>query len=346
RGAQLVHINPLIEPASRRTIVPHEFVNMATFHTTETGTMTVQVRIGGDMALIRGVAKAVLESAEKDPSVLDCEFIEYHTHGFEEYRALVVSTAWTEIVEASGISEADIRKLADTYIASKRVIIAWCLGITQHENGVDTVREIVNLLLLRGNIGREGAGPCPIRGHSNVQGNRTCGINHRPDAAFLDRLGEVCGFTPPREHGLGTVATIEAMRRGEMKVFVALGGNFALAAPDLSYTAEALRNCELTVQVSTKLNRSHIVHGRRARIPNRPAASGARLPDFFGTRRIFAGAAPGRHRPRQGTAFADHNSLSRPIQHHDLLQRRPLPGTQGTANSPVHERRRYEGART
>jgi len=136
------------------------------------------------------------------------------------------------------------------------------------------VREIVNFLLLRGNIGREGAGPCPIRGHSNVQGNRTCGINHRPDAAFLDRLGEVCGFTPPREHGLGTVATIEAMHRGEMKVFVALGGNFALAAPDLSYTAEVLRNCELSVQVSTKLSRSHIVHGKRALI--RPASDAPR----------------------------------------------------------------------
>jgi molybdopterin-dependent oxidoreductase alpha subunit len=266
RGAQLIHINPLIEAASRRTIVPHEMVNMATFHTTKTGTMTVQVRIGGDMALMRGVAKAVLEAADKDPSVLDCEFIEYHTRGFEEYRALVASTAWANIVKGSGISEADIRKLADSYIASKRVIIAWCLGITQHERGVDTIREIVNLLLLRGNIGREGAGPCPVRGHSNVQGNRTCGINHRPDAAFLDRLGEVCGITPPREHGLGTVATINAMHRGEVKVFIALGGNFALCTPDLSYAAEALRNCELTVQVSTKLNRSHIVHGKRALI--------------------------------------------------------------------------------
>ena len=266
RGAQLVHINPLIEAASRRTIVPHEMVNMATFHTTKTGTMNVQVRIGGDMALMRGVAKSVLEAAEKDPSVLDREFIKYHTKGFEEYRALVASTAWTDIVKGSGISEADIRKLADIYITSKRTIIAWCLGITQHERSVDIIREIVNLLLLRGNIGREGAGPCPVRGHSNVQGNRTCGINHRPDAAFLDRLGEVCGFTPPREHGLGTVATIEAMHRGEMKVFIALGGNFALCTPDLSYTAEALRNCELTVQVSTKLNRSHIVHGKRALI--------------------------------------------------------------------------------
>ena len=266
RGAQLIHINPLIEAASRRTIVPHELVDMATFHTTKIGTMNVQVRIGGDMALLRGVAKAVFEAAEKDPAVLDREFIEHYTHGFDEYRALVESTPWSDLVQGSGVAEPDIRKLADSYMASKRVIVAWCLGLTQHEHGVDTVREIVNVLLLRGNIGIEGAGPCPVRGHSNVQGNRTCGIDHRPDAAFLDRLAAVCGIDPPREHGMGTVETIEAMQRGGVKVFVALGGNFALAAPDLPYTAEALRKCELTVQVSTKLNRSHVVHGKRALI--------------------------------------------------------------------------------
>ncbi len=266
RGAQLVHINPLIEAASRRTIVPHEFVNMATFHATELGTMNVQVRIGGDMALMRGVAKAVLEAAETDPDVLDRDFIARFTHGFDEYAALVASTAWSAIVEGSGISELDIRELAASYLRSERLIIAWCLGLTQHEHSVDTVREVVNVLLLRGNVGREGAGPCPVRGHSNVQGNRTFGINHRPSKEFLDRLGEVCGFEPPREHGMGTVPTIEAMHRGEVKVFVALGGNFALATPDLPYTFEALRNCELTVQVSTKLNRSHIVHGKRALI--------------------------------------------------------------------------------
>src|ERR671919_544789 len=266
RGAQLVHINPLIEAASRRTIVPHEFVDMATFHTTETGTMNVQVRIGGDLALLRGVAKALFEAAEKDPDVLDREFIDKYTHGIDDYRAAVEATSWADLVRDSGIEEPGIRKLADSYVASKRVIIAWCLGLTQHEHGVDTVREIVNLLLLRGNIGREGAGPCPIRGHSNVQGNRTCGVNHRPDKAFLDRLADVCGIDPPREHGLGTVATIEAMHTGDVKEFVALAGNFALAAPDIPYTFEALRNCALTVQVSTKLNRSHIVHGKRALI--------------------------------------------------------------------------------
>ena len=266
RGAQLIHINPLIEAASRRTIVPHELVDMATFRATEIGTMNVQVRIGGDLALLRGVAKAVFEAAEKAPDVLDREFIEQYTHGVDEYRALVEATPWADLARDAGVDEPGIRKLADSYMASKQVIIAWCLGLTQHEHGVATVREIVNLLLLRGNIGREGAGPCPIRGHSNVQGNRTCGINHRPDKVFLDRLAEVCGFEPPREHGLGTVATIEAMKSGDVKVFVALGGNFALATPDLPFTFEALRNCELTVQVSTKLNRSHVVHGKRALI--------------------------------------------------------------------------------
>src|SRR4029079_17231040 len=264
--AQLVHINPLVEAASRRTIVPHEMVNMATFHTTKTGTMSVQVRIGGDMALMRGVAKAVLEAAEKDPSVLDREFIKYHTSGFADYRAVVGSHAWADIVKGSGISEADIRKLADTYVASKHVIIAWCLGITQHEHGVDTVREIVNVLLLRGNIGREGAGPCPVRGHSNVQGNRTCGINHRPEEQFLTRLAEVCHINPPREHGLDVVETIKAMHDGRMKVLVSLGGNLALAAPDTPYTLEAFGHCDLTVHVATKLTRSHIAHGRQALI--------------------------------------------------------------------------------
>jgi molybdopterin-dependent oxidoreductase alpha subunit len=266
RGAGLVHINPMIEAASRRTIVPHEFANMATFHTTRIGTTNVQVRIGGDMALMRGVAKAVLEAAERDSDALDRDFIARYTRGFDEYSALVAATPWSEIVDGSGIGEPDIRGLAASYVASKRVIIAWCLGLTQHEHSVATVREIVNVLLLRGNVGREGAGPCPVRGHSNVQGNRTCGVNHRPPKEFLDRLQEVCGFEPPRAHGMGTVATIEAMHRGDVKVFVALGGNFALATPDLPYTFDALRNCELTVQVSTKLNRSHIMHGQRALI--------------------------------------------------------------------------------
>jgi molybdopterin-dependent oxidoreductase alpha subunit len=266
RGAALVHINPLIEAASRRTIVPHEFEDMATFRTTKIGTMNVQVRIGGDMALLRGVAKAVFEAAAGDPKVLDGEFLEQYTHGLQEYRALCQATPWSQLVRASGVDEQVIRALADSYLKSGRVIIAWCLGVTQHEHGVDTIREIVNVLLLRGNIGREGAGPCPVRGHSNVQGNRTCGINNRPDAQFLDRLAQVCQIDPPREPGLDVVQTIRAMHEGGVKVLVSLGGNLALAAPDTPYTFEAVRNCDLTVHVATKLNRSHVVHGRQALI--------------------------------------------------------------------------------
>jgi molybdopterin-dependent oxidoreductase alpha subunit len=266
RGAQIVHVNPLVEAAATRTIIPHDFAKMATFRATRTGTMNLQPRIGGDLALIRGMAKAVLEQARTDPKALDTEFIERHTTGIGGYRSLCETTSWEELERQSGVGRADMRAAARVYREADRSIISWCLGVTQHEHGVDTVREIVNLLLLRGNLGREGAGPSPVRGHSNVQGNRTCGIDHRPSGAFLDRLGDVCGITPPREHGLDTVGTIEAMHRGEVTVFVGMGGNFALAAPDTPYTAAGLRKCELTVQVSTKLNRSHLVHGRQALI--------------------------------------------------------------------------------
>ncbi|TSD98132.1 FdhF/YdeP family oxidoreductase [Skermania sp. ID1734] len=266
RGAQIVHINPLIEAAARRTIIPHDFMRMAAFKSTRTSTLNLQPRIGGDMALLRGMSKAVLEEARTDPKAIDSEFLERYTQGFDEYRAVCEATSWEEIERNSGVSRKDIRKAARVYCESDRSIISWCLGVTQHEHGVDTVREIINLLLLRGNLGREGAGPSPVRGHSNVQGNRTCGIDHRPTDAFLDRLGQVCGIEPPRAHGLDTVGTIEAMHRGDVKVFVGMGGNFVLAAPDTVYTSAALRKCELTVQVSTKLNRSHLVHGRQALI--------------------------------------------------------------------------------
>ncbi|MFF2774191.1 FdhF/YdeP family oxidoreductase [Streptomyces sp. NPDC058052] len=266
RGAHIVHVNPLVEAAATRTIIPHDFKDMATFHATRTSTLNLQPRIGGDMAFLRGMAKAVLEQAASDPKALDQEFIDRHTAGFDAYRAVCEDTPWEEIERQSGLGRDDILGAARVYREADRSIVSWCLGVTQHEHGVDTVREIVNLLLLRGNLGREGAGPSPVRGHSNVQGNRTCGIDHRPADAFLDRLAEVCEIDPPRAHGLDTVRTIEAMGRGDVKVFVGMGGNFALAAPDTPVTYEALRACELTVQVSTKLNRSHVVHGRRALI--------------------------------------------------------------------------------
>ncbi|MBB2947572.1 molybdopterin-dependent oxidoreductase alpha subunit [Actinoplanes lutulentus] len=261
RGCGIVHINPLIEVASRRTIVPHEFVAMGTFRSTPTGTMDIQPRIGGDLALMRGVAKVVLE---KD--AVDHEFLNRYATGLDDYRAVCAATSWDEITASSGVDEDTIRRLADVYIASERTIISWCLGVTQQEHAVDTIREITNLLLLRGNIGKPGAGPSPIRGHSNVQGNRTCGIDHRPKPEFLDRLAAACGINPPREHGLDTVGVLKAMTEGSVRVFVGMGGNFAMAAPDTSYTFAALRKCALTVQVSTKLNRSHLVHGTDALI--------------------------------------------------------------------------------
>ncbi|MER5912559.1 FdhF/YdeP family oxidoreductase [Streptomyces sp. NPDC001982] len=266
RGAQIVHINPLVEAAATRTIVPHDFTDMALFKSTRTSTLNLQPRIGGDMALLRGIAKAVLEQAKNDPKALDQEFIDRHTSGFEAYRDLCEKTSWEEIERQSGIDRAGILKAARIYGDADRSIFSWCLGVSQHEHGVDTVREIVNVLLLRGNLGREGAGPSPVRGHSNVQGNRTCGIDHRPTEDFLARLAEVCKIDPPHEHGLDTVGSIQAMHRGDVKVFVGMGGNFALAAPDTPYTYDALRKCDLTVHVSTKLNRSHLVHGRRALI--------------------------------------------------------------------------------
>ncbi|MGW3114221.1 FdhF/YdeP family oxidoreductase [Streptomyces sp. NPDC001091] len=266
RGAKIVHVNPLVEAAATRTIIPHDFVDMALNRATPTSSLNLQVRIGGDMALLRGMAKAIIAASETDPEALDQEFIDRHTSGFAEYRAVVEATPWEELELQSGLSRAEIESAARVYRDADRAIFSWCLGVTQHEHGVDTVREIVNVLLLRGNLGREGAGPSPVRGHSNVQGNRTCGIDHRPSKEFLDRLAEVCEIDPPREHGLDTVNTIEAMHSGDLKVFVGMGGNFALAAPDSAYTFDALRKCELTVQVSTKLNRSHLVHGKQALI--------------------------------------------------------------------------------
>jgi molybdopterin-dependent oxidoreductase alpha subunit len=266
RGAQIVHVNPLIEGAAIRTIVPHEILQMAMFKSTKTSTLNVQPKIAGDMALMRGVAKYVLERSKTDSRAIDRAFIERYTSGFHEYESVVNATSWEELERQSGVSKQEIEDFGAIYVRSRSAIISWCLGVTQQEHAVETVREIVNVLLLRGNLGREGSGPSPIRGHSNVQGNRTCGIDHRPDEQWLARLDKACGIKSPREPGMDTVRVIPAMLRGDVKVFVGMGGNFVLAAPDTAYTCEAMRRCDLTVQVSTKLNRSHVVHGRDALI--------------------------------------------------------------------------------
>lgn len=265
RGMKIVHINPLIEVAATTAITPHDIMDMILFKNTHTSSLNLQPNIGGDMAIARGIGKYLLEQHEYE-NVIDKPFIEAYTSGFDAYKAVCEKTAWAEIERQSGLPKSEIAKAAEIYRQAKTCIISWCLGVTQHEFAVDTIREFVNVLLLRGNIGKEGAGPCPIRGHSNVQGNRTCGIHHAPPEDWLVRMDAACGITSPRAHGLDTVGTIKAMHSGDVKVFVGMGGNFASATPDTAFTFEALRRCPLTVHVSTKLNRSHIVHGKEALI--------------------------------------------------------------------------------
>jgi molybdopterin-dependent oxidoreductase alpha subunit len=266
RGLKVVHINPLIEVAATSAITPHEVVDMLTNRITSTSSLNLQPRIGGDMAIMRGIAKHLFEKFETDPTSLALDFIEKNTSGFATYKASCEATSWQEIVRLSGVKEDEIRAAAEIYRQAKSSIISWCLGISQQEWGVDTIREIVNVLLLRGNIGRVGAGPCPIRGHSNVQGNRTCGIHHAPSEQWLAKMDRACNITSPRARGFDTVATIEAMNKGDVEVFVGMGGNFAAATPDRDRTFAGLRKCKLTVHVSTKLNRSHLVHGKDALI--------------------------------------------------------------------------------
>lgn len=266
RGMDIVHINPLIEVAATTAITPHEIMDMLLFKNTPTSTLNLQPNLGGDFALMRGIAKYLFEQAESDPEVLSRGFIEEFTSGFEEYKRICEQTSWAEIEEQSGIEKALIQEAGHIYRRANATIIAWCLGVTQHEHSVDTIREIMNVLLLRGNLGREGAGPCPVRGHSNVQGNRTCGIHNKPPEAWLKKMDAACNITSPRKHGYDTVQTIQAMYNGDVKVFFGMGGNFAIATPDTERTFEALRRCDLTAHVSTKLNRSHIVHGKEALI--------------------------------------------------------------------------------
>ena len=221
-----------------------------------------------DCAAGLGMAKAVVERAEAgdDPHAVDHAFIDANTLGYDDFADLVRSTAWPAIERASGLSRERIEEAAEVLRASRATTLCWGMGITQHRRGVATIQTLVNLLLLRGDIGKPGAGPCPVRGHSNVQGDRTMGIYEKPAPAFLDRLAAEFGFDPPRADGHDTVAAIEAMRDGRAQVFFAMGGNFAAATPDTALVHAALRRCALTVQVSTKLNRSHVVHGREALI--------------------------------------------------------------------------------
>jgi molybdopterin-dependent oxidoreductase alpha subunit len=266
RGCTIVHINPLPETGLNRFKHPQEVFKILG-QGTELADLFLQVRINGDVALLKGIMKEVLEEEERRPGeVLDRKFIAEKTAGFEEFLEALKEVKWSELVEQSGITRAEMRQAAQVFISSNRTIVCWAMGLTQHRNAVANIQEIVNLLLLRGQIGKPGAGACPVRGHSNVQGDRTMGIWERPTEAFLDSLAKEFDFEPPRRHGLDTVESIKAMHDKRARLFFALGGNFLSATPDTEYTADALRNCRLTAHVSTKLNRAHLITGAQALI--------------------------------------------------------------------------------
>jgi molybdopterin-dependent oxidoreductase alpha subunit len=266
RGARIVSFNPLREAGLLNFTHPQHAMDMVFGRSTPISSHYYQLRVGGDLAAIRAVAKHILEKAAENPALLDGDFLTRETHGFEEYRRLVMETPWDLLLDQCGLTRGEIAEAADVYLGAKSVICCWAMGITQHRHGVANVQEIVNLLLLRGNIGRPGAGPCPVRGHSNVQGDRTMGITEEPSEDFLVRLEREFGFTAPRRHGYPVVHAIKAMAEGRAKFFFGMGGNFASATPDADFTWEALRRCDMTVHVSTHLNRSHVVHGKQALI--------------------------------------------------------------------------------
>ncbi|RYG37809.1 MAG: FdhF/YdeP family oxidoreductase [Burkholderiales bacterium] len=299
RGAKIIGMNPLKERGLQRFKNPQRVGQMITHHETQIASVIHQVRSGGDIAALTGVCKALiawddelvargeahatpraslLADTEDDAGfsvkaaaanaanrrMLDHDFIETHTDGFEEFAAYCRATGWSDIERVSGLTQQALESLADVYAKSERVIAIYGMGLTQHVAGVQNVQMLVNLLLLRGNIGKAGAGICAVRGHSNVQGQRTVGITEKPELAPLDRLKDLYGFEPPRHEGLTTVKVCEKMLTGEVKAMIALGGNFTRAAPDQVRVEQAWRKLRLTVAIATKLNRSHVVHGEIA----------------------------------------------------------------------------------
>ncbi|NGY04124.1 FdhF/YdeP family oxidoreductase [Solimonas terrae] len=261
RGCRIVSFNPLRERGLERFAHPQSALEMTTGGSTRISSHYYQPRLGGDRAALLGIARCVLEAGD-----VDAAFIAAHTQGYEAFRAMVLAQTWADIERGSGLARREIEEAAAVYMASGATIFCWGMGITQHKHAVATIQTLIDVLLLKGNIGRPGAGACPVRGHSNVQGDRTMGIYEQPGEAFLARLGKAFDFEPPRAHGHDVVGSIEAMLKGEVKVFVGMGGNFAAATPDRDRTGEALRRCALTVNISTKLNRSHLVHGRASLI--------------------------------------------------------------------------------
>ena len=266
RGATIISVNPLSETGLTRFKHPQEILSMLGSGT-KIASHFVQVRLSGDLAFFKGLCKELLEEESRHPGqVLNRTFLLERTQGFEEFKKSVEAASWNEIIEQSGVARAQIREIAEIVMRSKSMISCWAMGLTQQRDAVATIQEIVNLHLLGGHLGHPGAGLCPVRGHSNVQGDRTMGIWERMPDSFLDKLRETFGLEPPRKHGYDVVESIKAMHRGDAKVFFAMGGNFLSATPDTEFTAQALAKCNLTVHVSTKLNRSHLITGKQALI--------------------------------------------------------------------------------
>ena len=265
-GCIIVHINPLPEVGLKRFKYPQEIRGIVG-RGTQLADLFIQVRVNGDVPLLKGIMKEILLEEDRRPGeVLDHKFIDEKTSGFDRFAAALRDIDWDEITDQSGIGREQIHQAAEIFMRSQRTIVCWAMGLTQHKNAVANIQEIVNLLLMRGQIAKPGAGACPVRGHSNVQGDRTMGIWERPTELFLNNLAREFDFEPPRHHGFDTVEAIKAMHTGKAKIFFAMGGNFLSATPDTELTAEALRRCHLTVHVSTKLNRAHLVTGCQALI--------------------------------------------------------------------------------
>jgi molybdopterin-dependent oxidoreductase alpha subunit len=280
KGVKIISINPLKETGLLGFKHPQNPIDWVGKGTQMTD-LYLQVKINGDVALLKALMLCLLENENlltvenfgknthqhhSEKNTIDYSFIQTQTTGFEDFIADLKKYNLEDLAAQSGVSIEEIKKAADLLKKHHKIIACWAMGLTQHKNAVGNIQEIVNLLLLKGSIGKEGAGTCPVRGHSNVQGDRTMGIIEKPKTEFLDRLGKVFHFAPPQQHGYDTVAAIKAMYEGRAKVFIALGGNFLSATPDTEYTAKALQNCDLTVHISTKLNRSHLIHGKNALI--------------------------------------------------------------------------------
>ena len=271
RGATIMSFNPFRERALERFQAPQDPVEMVTLGSTPISSRLYQVRVGGDVAVIKGLMKVMVEADERarvegNAAVLDWDFIREHTLGIDALIADLKAADWASLERQSGLTCGEMEEAARAYMKADRAIVVYGMGITQHRHGAQAVQQLANLCLMRGNIGREGAGLCPVRGHSNVQGDRTVGITEIPTADFLARLGKRFGFTPPSVHGHNVVTALQAMARGEVRVFFGMGGNIVAAMPDWQVTRDAFRRLDLTVHVSTKLNRSHLVRGHEALI--------------------------------------------------------------------------------